>query len=177
MRNKNKIITKQYNSPFGNLLLGAYNEHLCLCDWLINNRKENVDLMLKRRLFADYIEDSSDIIDYASKQLDEYFLGIRKNFDVPLLLNGTDFQKHIWNCLLLIPYGNMVSYSEIANIAGKPKAMRAIDNTIASNAISIFIPCHRVIGKNNTLTGYRGGLITKQSLLTLEKQNYYTTLF
>ena len=58
MRNKNKIITKQYNSPFGNLLLGAYNEHICLCDWLINNRKENVDLMLKRRLFADYIEDS-----------------------------------------------------------------------------------------------------------------------
>ena len=133
--------------------------------------------MLKRKLFADYIEDSSNIIDYASKQLDEYFLGIRKNFDVPLLLNGTDFQKHIWNCLLLIPYGNMVSYSEIANIAGKPKSIRAIANTIASNAISIFIPCHRVIGKNYTLTGYRGGLITKQSLLTLEKQNYYTTLF
>ena len=56
MRNKNKIITKQYNSPFGNLLLGSYNEHICLCDWLINNRKENVDLMLKRRLSANYIE-------------------------------------------------------------------------------------------------------------------------
>ena len=93
------------------------------------------------------------------------------------MLNGTDFQKHIWNCLLLIPYGNTISYSEIANVAGKPKAIRAVANTIASNTISIFIPCHRVIGKNNTLTGYRGGLTTKQSLLNLENSNINTTLF
>ncbi len=177
MQNKNTLITKQYNSPYGKLLLGSYNEHICLCDWQIDNRTDKVDLLLKKRLFADYIEGTSDVIDLASKQLDEYFLGIRKYFDIPLLLNGTDFQKHIWNCLLLIPYGNTMSYSEIANIAGKPKAIRAVANTIASNTISIFIPCHRVIGKNNTLTGYRGGLTTKQSLLNLENNNINTTLF
>ncbi len=177
MQNKNTLITKQYNSPYGKLLLGSYNEHICLCDWQIDNRTDKVDLLLKKRLFADYIEGTSDVIDLASKQLDEYFFGTRKYFNIPLLLNGTDFQKHIWNCLLLIPYGNTISYSEIANVAGKPKAIRAVANTIASNAISIFIPCHRVIGKNNTLTGYRGGLTTKQSLLNLENSNINTTLF
>ena len=89
-------------------------------------------------------------------------------FDIPLLFIGTEFQKNVWHKLLEIPYGKTVSYGELAKLLGIPKAVRAVANANGANAISIFAPCHRVIGSDHSLTGYGGGLAAKRLLLDLE---------
>lgn len=103
------------------------------------------------------------------KQLTEYEKGSRKKFDLPLHLIGTEFQKQVWNALLEIPYGETRSYQEIAIRIGKPKALRAVGGACNRNPIGIIVPCHRVIGKNGSLTGYAGGLSYKELLLNHEK--------
>jgi len=103
------------------------------------------------------------------KQLTEYEKGSRKIFDLPLHLIGTEFQKQVWNALLEIPYGETRSYQEIAIRIGKPKALRAVGGACNRNPIGIIVPCHRVIGKNGSLTGYAGGLSYKELLLNHEK--------
>lgn len=123
-----------------------------------------------RLLHADMQEGTCEVIETAANQLDEYFAGKRKTFDVPLLFVGTDFQKKVWNDLLHIPYGETVSYGEMAARIGIPKAVRAVANANGANAISIFAPCHRVIGSDKSLTGYSGGLEAKKYLLNLEQQ-------
>ena len=103
------------------------------------------------------------------KQMKEYFEGERKEFDLPLRPEGTDFQKKVWNALLEIPFGETRSYQDIANAVGSPKACRAVGMANHQNPIIIVIPCHRVIGKNGKLVGYGGGLSMKEKLLLLEK--------
>ncbi len=105
----------------------------------------------------------------AMKQLDEYFAGSRKNFELELTLKGTDFQKSVWTSLTDIPYGQTVCYSHIAKEIGRPKAVRAVGAANGKNPIPIIIPCHRVIGKDGSLTGFGGGLAIKRALLKLEK--------
>ena len=117
---------------------------------------------------AEFEEGTSDVIERAAAQLDEYFAGRRRAFDVPLLFVGTDFQKVVWNELLQIPFGQTMSYGEMARRIGMPKAVRAVANANGANAISIFAPCHRVIGSDLSLTGYGGGLEAKRKLLELE---------
>ncbi|MBE6128012.1 MAG: methylated-DNA--[protein]-cysteine S-methyltransferase [Erysipelotrichaceae bacterium] len=102
------------------------------------------------------------------RQLEEYFVGRRKTFDLPLDLKGTAFQKKVWQALLEIPYGETRSYSQIAEAAGNAKAVRAAGMANHVNPIVIAVPCHRVIGKNGELRGYGGGLEKKQFLLELE---------
>ena len=104
--------------------------------------------------------------------MNEYFAGARREFDLPLLLVGTDFQKTVWKGLQSIPYGKTVSYSQLAKTIGKPLAVRAVAAANGANAISIILPCHRVIGSDNSLTGYGGGLPAKQKLLELEGASY-----
>lgn len=104
-------------------------------------------------------------------QLEEYFEGKRKSFDLPFEPKGTEFQKSVWNELLKIPYGETCSYGEIAKRIGNPKASRAIGMANNRNPISIIIPCHRVIGANGKLVGYGGGIDIKEKLLNLEKEN------
>ncbi|MDY4665563.1 MAG: methylated-DNA--[protein]-cysteine S-methyltransferase, partial [Prevotella sp.] len=104
------------------------------------------------------------------RQLDEYFAGKRKAFDIQLQLTGTDFQNEVWNALLDIPYGATKSYKDIARYIGKPKAVRAVAGAIGANGISILIPCHRVTGSDHSLTGYAGGLEAKKMLLGVETQ-------
>lgn len=106
----------------------------------------------------------------ADRQLREYFSGQRKEFALPLLLRGTDFQKKVWQALCEVPFGQTASYQEIAQRIGSPKACRAVGQANHHNPVSIIVPCHRVIGKNGALTGYGGGMEMKQYLLTLEKQ-------
>ena len=101
--------------------------------------------------------------------MDEYFLKRRKHFDIPLLFAGTDFQKQVWQSLLTIPYGQTLSYGALAANIGCPKAVRAVANANGANALSIFVPCHRVIGGNRSLTGYGGGVEAKRFLLDLER--------
>ncbi len=168
MKEKNIIIIKRYESPCGNLTLGSYGDKLCLCDWQVESHRNHVDRRLKKMLNAEFELGTSTVIETAVKELDEFFAGTRRDFDVPLLFVGTDFQKTVWNELLKIPYGKTVSYGEMARRIGNPNAVRALANANGANSISIFAPCHRVIGSDNSLTGYGGGLEAKRKLLTLE---------
>lgn len=104
----------------------------------------------------------------ASGQLDAYFAGRLKVFSLPLAPKGTDFQQKVWNVLRQIPYGETRTYGEIALLAGNPKASRAVGMANNRNPLPVFIPCHRVIGTNGSLTGYAGGLDVKLKLLQLE---------
>jgi len=103
-------------------------------------------------------------------ELDEYFCGKRKTFDIPLFLDGTDFQKKVWEKLLKIPYGKTKTYKEIAVLIGNENASRAVGGANNKNPIAILVPCHRVIGSNNSLVGYAFGLEAKKRLLKLEKR-------
>lgn len=103
-----------------------------------------------------------------TRQLEEYFAGKRREFDIPLAPRGTSFQQQVWQALTKIPFGTTVSYSDIAHAIGNPNAVRAVGLANGRNPIPVVIPCHRVIGKNGTLTGYGGGLPIKRKLLVLE---------
>lgn len=104
----------------------------------------------------------------AKHELLEYFAGKRQQFNVPLAPQGTEFQQQVWHALSLIDYGCTCSYADIAEQIGRPKAVRAVGTANGANPIAIIVPCHRVIGKNGTLTGYAYGLALKQKLLQLE---------
>lgn len=110
------------------------------------------------------------VLKEARRQLSEYFLKQRKEFDLPLAPQGTEFQKKVWEALCTIPYGETRSYGEIARQIGNSKASRAVGGANNKNHIMIVIPCHRVIGANGALVGFGGGLDVKEFLLELEKQ-------
>lgn len=114
-------------------------------------------------------ENESLLTKECKKQLEEYFLGKRKKFNIKLDIVGTEFQKKCWNALLKIPYGNTISYSEEAEMIENKKAVRAVGLANGKNKIPIVIPCHRVIGKNGKLVGYSAGIDIKKYLLNLEK--------
>lgn len=145
---KNTIYIQRYQSPCGELLLGSYEDNLCLCDWTIEKHHGRVVRRLRKILHADYKETTYDVLSETVRQLDGYFAGKRRNFTIPLLFVGTDFQKNVWNKLLEIPYGKTVSYGELARMIGMPKAVRTVANANGANAISIIAPCHRVIGSS-----------------------------
>lgn len=168
MQTKKIILTKLYESPCGVLLLGSFGNKLCLCDWQVEKHSDRVNRRLKSILHAEFKESTSEVIEQAERQLDEFFAGGRKAFTVPLLFVGTDFQKTVWNELLKIPFGQTISYGEMAKRIGMPKAVRAVANANGANAMSIFVPCHRVVGSDHSLTGYGGGLNAKRRLLELE---------
>lgn len=177
MKTRNTITVQPYTSPCGRLLLGSFNDKLCLCDWQVEKHRERVNERLKRILRADFKEGVSELTARAARQLDEYFTGKRRTFDIPLLFTGTDFQQKVWNELLHIPFGTTVSYGEMARRIDMPKAVRAVANANGANSISIFAPCHRVIGSDHSLTGYGGELDTKQKLLELEGVFFPTYLW
>lgn len=116
----------------------------------------------------DWLQSSKGPVQEAVRQLREYFAGARTDFDLPLAPQGTDFQRNVWRRLQEIPYGETISYGELARRVGNPKASRAVGAANGSNPIPIVIPCHRVIGANGKLTGFGGGLPTKEALLALE---------
>jgi methylated-DNA-[protein]-cysteine S-methyltransferase len=154
-----------YNYKIGNLQkllnLGIAEENGAICR-VIFGEKYKADGFEKQE---------TPLIKEAAKQLDEYFNKKRKVFDLPLILNGTDFQNKVWNELQNIPYGKTCSYGELAAITGNSKASRAVGMANNRNPIVIIIPCHRVIGHDGSLTGYAGGLELKRQLLELEKTN------
>ena len=120
----------------------------------------------------DYTIKETPLIKKAATQLFAYLNGKRKNFDLPLLKDGTDFQVSVWNELIKIPYGKTRSYKDIAIAINNEKAVRAVGMANNRNKISIFIPCHRVIGMNKKLVGYGGGLQIKEFLLNLENVKF-----
>ena len=112
---------------------------------------------------------SCPVLEQAAAQLAEYFAGTRRVFSVPLNAQGTDFQRSVWAALCEIGYGETASYAQIAARIGKPKVCRAVGSANHCNPIPIIIPCHRVIGKNGSMTGYAGGISIKEFLLNLER--------
>ena len=163
------ILVRHYRSPYGELILGSFGGRLCLCDWVSDEkRRATVDKRIRQALHAGYEEGTSEVISKTVLRLDEYFARKRMTFDIPLLLIGTDFQKAVWRELQNIPYGETVSYGGLARRLGNPKAVRAVAAANGANALSILIPCHRVVGSHRELTGYAGGLAAKRGLLALE---------
>ncbi len=122
----------------------------------------------------DAIEEQTPVIVQAKKWLDTYFSGAVPNVDIPLDIEGTEFQREVWNILLTIPYGKTMTYGEIANIIAKNKGIKrmsaqAVGHAVSRNKIAIIIPCHRVVGANGSLVGYDGGIDKKVKLLKIEK--------
>lgn len=114
---------------------------------------------------------SYPVLKQAEVELEEYFAGQRKDFTLPLAAKGTEFQRKVWQALCEIPYGEAISYQELANRVGNPKAVRAVGTANGKNPLSIVVPCHRVVGKDGKLTGYAGGVERKLRLLNLESDN------
>jgi len=166
--NMETIKITRYQSPVGEMLVGSYGDKLCICDWAVEKRRSTIDRRIQRHLRAKYEEGTSDVIERAIGELEEYFAGHRKTFDIPVVFTGSEFQCTVWEELMKIPYGTTLSYGELARRIHNPKAVRAVASANATNPISIFVPCHRVIGSNHKLTGYGGGLDAKRGLLELE---------
>ena len=164
----NKIYIQTYKSPVGEILLGSYEDKLCLVDWKYRRLRTTIDNRIQKGLKAEYVEKSSEVIEKTIKQIKEYFAHERKDFDIPLLMVGTDFQKSVWKGLIKIPYGKTASYLELAKNIDNKKAVRAVASANGANSISILIPCHRIIGSNGDLVGYAGSLPVKKKLLELE---------
>lgn len=120
---------------------------------------------------SNIVDKETELIKETNKQINEYLEGKRKIFDVPIKMQGTEFQKSAWKELTKIPYGETRNYKQIAEGIGNPKASRAVGMANHNNPIAIIVPCHRVIGSNNKLVGYAGGLDIKEKLLEIEKRH------
>ncbi len=143
-----------------------------MCAWLNLESCDSISRRLQLALRAQLVWGDSPVINYAIAQLEEYFEGCRQTFDLPLLHVGSDFQRYVWSELIKIPYGQTISYKELACRIGNPKACRAVASANRSNPVSIIVPCHRVVGANGALTGYAGcagGLVVKDFLIKLEQ--------
>ncbi len=166
----NSINIQYYNSPCGEIVLASMGDELCLCDWNEMPCAERNKHRLTKYMNAVFRVETSDVLEQTKKQLDEYFAGTRKAFDIPLHPVGTEFQQQVWNALLEIPYGETRSYKDIALSIANLKGIRAVAQAIGANGISILIPCHRVIGSNHSLTGFAGGIEAKRILLEIERE-------
>lgn len=163
------VCIKNYVAPCGTLIIGSIGEKICLCDWEGSKHRFAIDRRLVQSLRTIYKVIDSRTNMEAARQLDEYFAGKRTGFTLPLLFIGTEFQRKVWNEMMTIPYGETISYADLAERCGKPKAARAVAKACAANAIAIFAPCHRVTGAEGPdSTGYAGGSDAREFLLGLE---------
>lgn len=164
----NYICFQQYESPAGTMIIGDYCGQICMADWADSRWHLRNKDKLTRTLNARFINRHTALTERTVAQLNEYFNGQRREFDLPLLPVGTEFRKDVWHALTGIGYGHTTTYAEIAMLINAPKSVRAVASAIGDNMISIIIPCHRVIGRSGSLTGYAGGLNAKSALLDLE---------
>ncbi|MGH8995294.1 MAG: methylated-DNA--[protein]-cysteine S-methyltransferase [Acidimicrobiales bacterium] len=146
-------------TPIGDLVVSADDEAVVELQLAVPGRPASAD--------RDRHAMRGPVLD-AARQLDEYFERRRKTFDLPLALVGTEFQKRVWLTLAEIPYGETISYAELARWVGRPRAFRAVGQANGANPIPVILPCHRVIAADGTIGGYGGGLPTKRRLLALE---------
>jgi methylated-DNA-[protein]-cysteine S-methyltransferase len=154
--------TKKTNTPVGELTLVASERGLAAILWEDDDPR-------RVRLEPQREDPNNDILVVAERQLKSYFDGTLRVFSVPLDFVGTEFQTSVWKALLKIPFGQTRTYTQIAKQIGRPTAARAVGGASGKNPISIMAPCHRVVGANGDLTGFAGGLGTKELLLNLER--------
>ena len=153
----------RYPSPLGNLLLAEEEDAIVYCQW-----EDTIDEQMIEKWTEDK-EQNSVLLTEACHQLTEYFAQKRKTFTLPLRLKGTPFQQIVWDGLLQSPYGETLSYAELARRIGRNKAARAVGNANHHNPLMIIIPCHRVVASNGEISGYAGGTARKAWLLEKEK--------
>lgn len=167
-----QIFYTEMESPIGPLtIIGTKENGLCIIEFgTIVDVQDKLTAWLKKHLPDGELEYSEEELFPVVEVLNEYFQGnYQKNFDLPIDLHGTPFQRKVWNELLNIEYGSTKSYKDIAEAITAPKAVRAIGTAIGQNPVPIIIPCHRVINSNGKLGGFTGGLDKKIKLLELEK--------
>ena len=173
----NVVSIQNYKIPVGELIIGDFENKLCICDWRYRAKRKAVDQRIQKGLKAKYVEQNTPLIEQTIEQLNEYFAQKRIKFDLPLLLVGSEFQKKVWQQLIEIPYGKTETYLSLSKKMANPKAIRAVAAANGANAISIIVPCHRIIGSKGELVGYAGGLPAKKKLLELENAFGQLTLF
>lgn len=163
------ITISHLDTPIGPMIAGATDDGLCLLEFSDRRMLETQFDTLVRRLDARFLYGTHPVLDETHRQLDAYFAGRLKDFTIPLVTPGTDFQKLVWQQLRRIPYGAVRSYAEQAQAIDRPRAVRAVASANGHNRIAIVIPCHRVIGSDGSMTGYGGGIPRKQWLLRHEE--------
>lgn len=162
------ILFTRWNCPCGDLIIASLGNKLVMSDWENGWHHASIMKRFDRLLGLPWVQKSSDVIEHAIEELESYFERQRQNFDLPLLLVGTDFQIKVWQALQKIPYGQTCSYADIARTVGNAHAVRAVGGAVGQNPFSIIIPCHRVLGSDRSLTGYGGGYQAKEYLLNIE---------
>lgn len=168
-RGARTVRVTRFATPLGPMLAAAADEGLCLLEWVDRRGLDAEIAELRRRLDAHYVPAEDPLLRRTESQLAEYFAGRRREFDLPLLTPGTDFERAAWAALREIPYGATRSYAEQAAAIGRPDAVRAVGRANGRNRVAIVIPCHRVVGANGALVGYGGQLWRKRALLDLER--------
>ena len=160
------IVQTRVPSPLGTILIAATSKGLAGL-WFVENQRYLPTAVTGSTAWPE--DPNHPVLKQASQQLGEYFAGQRCHFDLPLDLScGTAFQQSVWQALLAIPQGEVISYGEVSRRIGNPAAVRAVGGAVGRNPVSIIVPCHRVMGTNGALTGYGGGLARKTALLKLE---------
>ena len=162
--------TARLDTPFGAMKAGATDEGVCLLEFADGKATPDGPAARPNGPAARHLN-------ALGTQLAEYFAGVRQDFDVPLALAGTDFQERVWHQLLQVPFGETITYEELARRAGSPGASRAAGQANGSNPVAIVVPCHRVIRASGETGGYAGGPVRKRGLLDLEAGGVQGTLF
>lgn len=165
------IYLNRIATPLGLVLAGTDDSGLHLLEFIDRSRHEEQLQKIAEHTGGTFKPGSNEMMNYVAHQLHQYFDGTLKEFSIPVVYSGTDFQQSVWKQLQTIPYGHTRAYQEQAEQIGNEKAVRAVARANGNNRISIIIPCHRVIGKDGSLTGYGGGLRRKKYLLNLEQAN------
>ncbi len=170
-RNAGVVHLARLPSPLGPLLAGATDQGVCLLEYTDRRMLEQQLRTLHRRLGCAFVPGECGPLVQLRDELERYFAGTLRDFNVPLVLPGSDFQRAVWAALRAIPFGTTTSYAATARALGRPSAVRAVARANADNRIGIVIPCHRVIGSDGQLTGYGGGLWRKRWLLDHEREH------
>ena len=150
------------STPLGNIRISS--KEGCLSELRFTNEETDGEIL-------------DQVLLSAKEQLEEYFAGKRKNFDMPIGLGGTDFQRKVWMEVAKIPFGQTTTYMKLSHKLGNPAAIRAVGAAIGANPILVILPCHRILGSDGSLTGYAGGLDRKKALLELEGHAFQGSLF
>jgi AraC family transcriptional regulator of adaptative response/methylated-DNA-[protein]-cysteine methyltransferase len=162
------LMATRLQTPLGAMIACADDDALCLLEFADRRMLETQFERIRKRLGAILILGDNRVTASVAGELDAYFNGRLREFKTRLDVSGTSFQESVWNALREIPYGTTASYEDVARVIGRPEAVRAVARANGDNRIAIIVPCHRVIGKDGSLTGYGGGLWRKRRLLDIE---------
>jgi len=164
------INIQYYKTKIGELISGSFENKLCMLDFRYRRMRNTVDKRIQNGLEAEFIEQDDKVLQKTRKQIDEYLAGERKEFEIPILMVETEFQKQVWQELMNVKYGETASYLDLAKRINNEKAVRVVASANGANSIGLIIPCHRIIETNGGLGGYGGGLPVKKDCSKLKQK-------